>query len=291
MSYTLYDKSAELGSPYELFAFLCPTGDFFYTNNNEPVTFAGNEYTPLQISRGTLELNALTDSVVTTQVKVPTNCELFYQHGRGVVHPEMRVEIRRAHRGVDDTRLRAVGRVTNHVVSDEIYTLTIENVIQTEVQRGAAAVYYQNSCNHAFGDARCKVDKAAYAKPSVVQELWNYSVRVFDDGFANGELAGGTLIIGSERRTILDNNDNWLQLAYPFVAATVGDDCTLQLECDLSHSMCKGRFGNGRNYGGFPTMPEVNPGLPDFEIINTSKTTEQTKARKKPLFTEPGRIG
>lgn len=284
MTYNVYDKSAALGSPYELFAFLCPTGDFFYTNNNEPVSFDGNVYTPLQVSRGTLELNALTDSVVTTQIKVPVNCELYYQHGRGVVHPEMRVEIRRAHRGTTGVRLRGIGRVTNHLVSDEIYTLTIENVIQTEVQRGAAAVYYQNRCNHAFGDARCKVNITDYERQTVVQELWNYSVRVFNDGFANGELAGGRITIGSEVRTIVDNNDNWLQLAYPFVAAVVGDDCTVQLECDLSHSMCKGRFGNGRNYGGFPTMPEVNPGLPDFEIINTTKTTEETKARKRPLF-------
>lgn len=231
-------------------------------------------------------MNALTDSVVTTQIKVPTNCELFYRHGRGLVHPEMRVEIRRAHRGTDGVRLRGIGRVTNHVTSDEVYTLTIENVIQTEAQRNAATVYYLNKCNHAFGDERCKVNVADYTRTSVVQELWNYSVRVFDDGFANGELVNGVLTIGSEKRTIVDNNDNWLQLAYPFVDAKVGDDCTLKLECDLLDTTCKGRFGNGRNYGGYPTMPEVNPGLPDFEIINSEKTTEQTRARKKPLFTD-----
>ena len=196
----------------------------------------------------------------------------------------MTVEIRRAHRGTTGFRLRGVGRVTSHSVADEIYSMTIQNVIQTEAQRSVTPVYYQNKCNHAFGDERCKIDLGDYTKSSVVQEVWNYSVRVFNDGYADGELVNGKLIIGSEERVILDNNDNWLTLAYPFVEAKVGDDCSLQLDCDLSFNMCRARFGNGNNYGGFPTLPEVNPAQPDFDIINTSKTTETTKARKKPLF-------
>lgn len=286
MTYTAYDKSAALGSPYELYAFLCATGNYFYTDNGGPVEFEGNEYLPLQISRGTLEYNALTDSVVTTQIDLPANCDLFYEHGRGLAHPEMVVEIRRAHRGTNGARLRGVGRVTAHSVTDETYTMTIENVIQTEAQQSVASVYYQNKCNHAFGDVRCGMNLDAYKKTSFVQEVWSYSVKVANDGHANGALIGGKLIIGPEIRDILDNQDDWITLAYPFVEAKIGDDCVLQFECDLSQTMCNAKFGNINRYGGFPTIPEVNPALPDWEIINSTKTETDKKKRKTDIFTD-----
>jgi len=284
MTYTAYDKSAALGSPYEMFAFICATGNYYYTDNGAQVVFEGNTYLPLQIARGVLEFNALTDSVVTTQISVPTNCPLFYDHGRGLVHPEMTVEIRRAHRDTTGVRLRGVGRVTTHSVTDEMYNLQVENVMQTEAQQSVASVYYLNKCNHVFGDDRCKVDLTAYQRTSFVQELWNYSVKVANDGFANGALVNGKLIIGPEIRTILDNEDNWITLAYPFVEAQIGDDCTLQLECDLTFTMCGSKFGNTDRYGGFPTMPEVNPATPDFEVINTQTTKVTDKLSKEEPF-------
>ena len=175
MTYTIYDKSTESGSPYELFTFLCATGDYYYTTNGDAVTWNAHEYQPLQIKRGTLELNAVTDSVVTTEITLPVDCKLFQDHGRGVVHPDMTVEIRRAHRGTSGLRLRGVGRVVGHKVADHIYTLTVKNTIQTEVQRSTAPVYYQNRCNHEFGDTRCGAAPADFAKPSNVVALSDYS--------------------------------------------------------------------------------------------------------------------
>lgn len=275
MTYTLYDKSADKGSPYELFTFLCATGNYYYTNNGEKVTYEGNEYSPLQITRGVLEFNAVTDSVVTTQITVPNNCQLFYDHGRGLVHPDMSVEVRRFHRGTTGSRLRSAGRVISHSVANERYTLEIANTVQTEVQRSVAPVYYDTKCNHVLGDARCKINRALFSKATHIMAITDYTVTVENDGHSNGALVGGEIVVGGERHTILDNQDNLITLAYPFVEAKAGDDCTLYRDCDRMFTTCRDVFNNELQYGGYPLLPTVNPAQPDLEIINQTDKLSQ----------------
>lgn len=268
MTYTIYDQSADKGSPYELYAFLCSTGDYFYTDNGEQVSYGGDEYLPLQITRGTLEFNTVTDSPVTTQITVPTTCQLFFDHERGLVHPDMSVEVRRFHRGTTGSRLRSVGRVVTHSVAGERYTLEIANTVQTEVQRTTAPVVYDTKCNHVLGDARCKVNRAAFSKTTMVADAGDYVVMVSDDGYSNGALRGGEIVINGENRTIVDNVDNAISIAYPFVEAKPGDPVTLYRDCNQMFDKCRDVFGNTLNFGGFPLLPTENPALPDLVVAN-----------------------
>lgn len=276
MTYTIYDASANMGSPYELFKFVCSTGNFYYTSNNEPVSFDGNTYEPVQITRGLAEISAVTDSPTTIDFSVPTNTELYRRHGRALTPPDMTVEVFRFHRGTTGYRKQVAGKVVNHNSTGTTYRLSTKNVTQNELSRKVASVFYNNQCNHIVYDARCKADKGANTRFGVVMAVLPDRVILDTAPFPDDELHGGILTIGGEQRIMLTNTGTAMMISYPFIMANVGQSASVLRWCNLTRDMCVNRFNNIVNYGGFPTIPEDNPSLPDFTKVNARSETNLT---------------
>ena len=197
MTYTIYDQSANKGSPYELFKFVCDTGNFYYTNNNEAVSFEGNTYKPEQIVRGVTEVNALTTSPVTVTFTVPTTTELFAKHGKSFSPPNMLVEVYRFHRGTTGYRKRVAGRVVDHTASGVEYSLSTKNIVQVGLAKKVAAVTYINQCNNVVYDKRCKANKTANTAYSVVTSVLPNRIDLSNSVFPDGELKFGVITIGA----------------------------------------------------------------------------------------------
>lgn len=287
MTYSIYDASANLGSPYELFRFYGPLGEYLYTNNNEPVTVGSRTYEPLQIVRGVTEINTSLTSIQTVDFTVPITCALFEDNGRALSPPDLTIEVYRYHRGTTGFKRRLVGTITGHSTKNGRYTLEAKSTVQTKLNRKIASVYYQNLCNHVLFDARCKVNPDDWSYAATVTAVTDGAVTLDDDQHANNVLREGTLIIGEEMRVILANVDNVILIKYPFIRATPGDAATIRRGCNLQRLTCNDVFDNIANYGGFPTIPTDNPALPDLEIINTTSRT-RTRQDDPPNFWREG---
>ncbi|MBI2720356.1 MAG: DUF2163 domain-containing protein [Rhizobiales bacterium] len=128
---------------------------------------------------------------------------------------------------------------------------------------------FQFGCDAVLGDARCGVNlaTAAYtATGSVIAAEDNRRLAVagldgFDDGwFARGSLTwasgantGRTAEVKTQRRDgTLMRIDLWQEVASPVASA---DAFTIRAGCDKQFSTCRGKFGNGVNFRGFPQIP------------------------------------
>lgn len=285
MTYTVYDKSAALGAPYELFRFVGPLGSYFYTNLKDPVEFEGDLYEPLQITRGVTEISALTTSIQTVNFTVPTSARIFEDNGRSLTPPDMTVEVFRFHVGAEGYKRRVLGTVTGHNTKNETYTLETRSAIQTQLTRRVAAVYYQNMCNNELFDVRCKLDPEGYRHTSAIVTLTETSVTVADDAHADGALKNGRVRIGQEERVIVNNVANVISIAYPFIKGADFEEATITRGCDYLRSTCVSVFNNVANYSGFPTIPTENPALPALDIVNSfSETASRSRPREINLF-------
>lgn len=284
MTYTVYDKSAALGAPYELFKFTGALRSYFYTNLNEPVTFEGDVYEPVQITRGVTEISTITTSIQTVNFDVPTSTDLFEDNGRALSPPDMTVEVFRFHVGATGYKRRVLGTVTGHTTKNETYTLETKSAIQTQLQRKIASVYYQNMCNNELFDQRCKLDPLDYRHTTDIVSVTETTVTVVDDAHANGALKNGRVRIGNEERVIVNNVDNVISIAYPFIWADEYTTADITLGCDYTRNTCVTVFNNIANYSGFPTIPTENPALPDLQIVNSFSETKTKMKDKKPAF-------
>ena len=116
---------------------------------------------------------------------------------------------------------------------------------------------YQPACNHVLYDSGCGLVKSAYgtagsagATPSLLP--WAGATPAFAQGtvsFANGANAGATANIKAA-------GAGTLTLSAPLaVAPAAGDGFTAYPGCDHTLATCRGRFGNGGNFRGFPFVP------------------------------------
>jgi uncharacterized phage protein (TIGR02218 family) len=282
VTYTVYDKSAALGAPYELFKFVGVLGSYYYTNLKDPVTFEGQVYEPLQITRGVTEVSAITTSIQTVNFDVPTSAKIFEDNGRSLSPPDMTVEVFRFHVGAEGYKRRVLGTVTGHSVKNETYTLETKSAIQTQLTRKVASVYYQNMCNNELFDQRCKLDPLDYRHVTGIVSTTETTVTVDDDAHADGALKNGRIRIGNEERVIVNNVSNVISIAYPFIKAADYDTATITRGCDYLRSTCVSVFDNVANYSGFPTIPTENPALPDLAIVNSFSETRSRATPREP---------
>ena len=71
----------------------------------------------------------------------------------------------------------------------------------------------------------------------------------------------GAILIGNERRLIVDQTGAVLTLLAPFTGVANGTACTIYAGCDHTVETCRDKFSNVIHYGGFPFLHWKNPHL------------------------------
>ena len=85
-----------------------------------------------------------------------------------------------------------------------------------------------------------------------------------DNGWVppDGWLIPGEVVLGSERRLIVNQAGTGVVCNYPFRRIKVGDIVTMYAGCRHNSADCVNKFGNGDSFLGFEYVPYINP----FEV-------------------------
>lgn len=264
--YDTQDQSAHDGSPYELFKFESDVAPYFYTNNGQPVSFAGDVYWPIQISRGLSDVGGLVDSPVTVDVSVSVSSDLFLSYGKELTPPTLRVTIYKQQRGASGFRRQLIGTCVGHSVNAQGYVLSFQNLLQTQFNASIAQVIFDNKCNNLFGDVRCKFDVAAASIDSAISSNTDFVYTIAETLVAD-KFVGGVLTVGGQQRLITANTAHTVTIAYPFLREDGVTECTVAPGCDLSRTACTG-YDNLDNFSGFMCIPTDNPLEADLSDIS-----------------------
>jgi len=261
MTYTTKDKSVSDGAPIECYQFVAPFKTWRYTSHSEPVTVAGNVYTPLPIVRTAIDTGSIIDSLVTMDFVIPSMDDLALSFCFEQSPKELIATVYRVHEGDDYStqyKVEWIGTFSGASASGDLATLSTSSLFQTELNSNMSAVLYQRSCNHVLFDARCKVVRATYTHSTIVTKVQDQIITVDDMFYAASELISGemTNTRTGEVQGIITNLADVIRVGYKFFDIIVGDTVELTLGCNHSRlGHCKTRFSNVVNYGGFDFIP------------------------------------
>lgn len=256
--------------PIEVYTFTGSFKTYRYTSSETTVTVDALEYEPLPISRGAVQAGDQTQDQLDLEVTLPFDAEVVLDYAYLASPPNLELEIRGFDRSAAitpnayTTATGAVlwsGEVTGFSVTDKLAKLKIPSNFVRALNKSVPAAYWQNPCNHVLFDGRCKVVRSAFSVLATVASASGTSVAVNDDGFADGFLNAGEIVNNrtGERRLILSNASNTLNINLAFVDILPGDEVELTAGCDHSFSTCRTKFNNTVNFGGHPFIPTDNP--------------------------------
>jgi uncharacterized phage protein (TIGR02218 family) len=120
----------------------------------------------------------------------------------------------------------------------------------------------QRECIHDLGDARCKIDLAAFTDAATVDEIQGGRVIAAAaltrpaGWYAGGKLTmTGGVAVGLAME-VAQYEPGMLRLVEPLARApAVGDGFVVAAGCDKRLATCRHKFANVPNYGGFPHQP------------------------------------
>lgn len=265
MSYDDFDRSVHAGAPIECYKFIGELNTYRYTNNNEPVTVAGEVYLPQSgIVRGAIETSSLLDSIQTIDVSIPITCDIAVAYSFLKMPLTLDIEIRSVHRGSNfatDSKLIWQGQSVSLPVADNKSTIRTQSIIQSSLSSQLNQIIFQTSCNHDVYDEHCTLDPALFTTTSTVTNIKDHVITVADDGVADGYLEIGKLVNmrTGESRIIVSNVGNIITVGYGFIDILLGDTVDMVKGCDNAYSTCDGDFSNLDNFGGMMFMPNTNP--------------------------------
>lgn len=265
-NYTDKEYSVAEGSPYEAYRFIGSVKNYYYTSAETDITISGQVYSSVNpIRRSAISITGHQEDCPDLEIEVPYDLELVQDYGYGVPPSGLRLELLRYHEGTDPSTDYVViwkGVVGPISISGHMAKIVVPNIFSLMLRGEIPSVYYHPPCNHVLYDSRCGMVSTDFDQATtVVTVTAEDTIEVDDDGFADEYLRGGEIVNDAtgERRLIVDNVANVITLNFPFQSIAVDDAVTLYAGCNHSFAMCKARFDNAINYGGYPFIPEDNP--------------------------------
>lgn len=265
MSYGALDTSEQDGQPVLLFLFLQGAYAWYYCTGSSDVVYDGHTYSHTPILPGSF---AKTGDVPkdTLEIQLPVTNPFASSF---LVYPPdevTTVTVRRIHYGDLDGQAVVIwkGRILSHSAAQGTITLACESVF-VSLRRSGLRQTYQRLCRHRHGSLGCNVDRDLYSAEYTVTALSGVTV-TFSSALTE-DYTGGTLLASDgTQRMITAVGTNTVTLMRPvkalvdsLIAHPTGFAVTLFQGCDRSTAMCKDRYGNIGNHGGFPGIPWINP--------------------------------
>jgi hypothetical protein len=238
----------------ELYHFSSDTQDLYYTSSTIAVTFGGNVYTPISISRGddlqTRDLNKSTMSLDTTLAIALPYVKDRHEYVTSVtIYQE------------DSGSYSAIwkGRVVKASLSDGRGKIDCEKVF-TKFKFYGLRERQMRQCRFALYKRGCNLNPDDFAIAGTVSDITGNTVTVSAaSGYDDGEFIGGMIKPPSGiYRYIANHVGSVLTLMEPIDGLSVSDAVTIYPGCDRSRSRCNTRFDNLDNNGGFYWIPTKN---------------------------------
>ncbi len=283
MSFLSFEESIEQGSPIELYKFANLEDQFYYTSTNIPIIFDGSTYIPKAISRTGDKLTATNDARQMV-VKLPADDVFVARYISTIPAQPDELTIFRQHytdSPTPETVTFFKGKVSNCAITGDEAKINC-STDGAILDRNIPVQTTRNLCAFVLYDPRCKVIDTSFVIDVEIVSVSTDGITIVVDGGANtvpntglqlsaqltadaAFFTGGTLERGGlERRMVrgitnLGGNQASITSLFPFATISVGQAFKMFAGCQLDFDICRTRFNNTINYGGFPSIPGKNP--------------------------------
>lgn len=268
MSFDVLERSRSRGRPQTLYRFQYGDIVYGYTDAEDTITVAGQDYLPEPVDRGALNSSGSLDKAALTLNVKRDNAvaELFRVFPPSDV---VTVTIFQGHDSDPAVEFLAVwtGRVISCGREGSMAALLCEPV-STSLKRPGLRRRWQYPCPHALYGPQCGVNRAAFTVETMVSGIngavvslptgWNGAHA--EAGFLHGILEWEGPDGRRELRTILRVNEagNQILVGGKVAGLSVGATVKLSRGCDKQMASCTS-FANIKNFGGQPWIPKKNP--------------------------------
>lgn len=265
MTFDATETGVAVAQPVELFKFTGTFNTYRLTSAAEDITNTDGTYVATAIKRNKLKTSNQEETNIALELELPYAHPMVTEYAFDTSPPSLILEFFRAHRNdVNDTLQLWKGQVIAWTIEGRKAKLQVPNILSYALDQPVPPPKYQGPCNHVLGDALCGVDLTAAENEEIttISAIDGTSVTVAASSFATDECAGGEMIVGDERRMIVNNDGTSFTIATAFAGVSVSDSVTIHRGCDhtLNGSAgCINRFDNGDRFGGFPLVPDRNP--------------------------------
>lgn len=256
------ERAKELASSFfiELYVLHLKTGIIRICNCDEIITFAGNEYYPVPIQRGTIKstVDAKIDNVElkiadTDNSKVSALLQGFDFRGRYV--EILRIQYPESLEDDNAVMTMFYGYLDTPSYSNGEFTVTVKASFPNNKIPCRITQYF---CNAQFGDEQCKMDKVKRSVSVNTNDYLPNKIKLNEEGIEAGFYKNGLITIGYETKLIKDNTVEdgvcYVLTQYPFLGDIL-ETAILQRNCDKTPEMCD-KYDNRKNYSGFLAVPK-----------------------------------
>jgi hypothetical protein len=254
-----------------------PHGVFRYTSAQQDLTYDGETWAAVAISREEVEISADIAAAKSIQIRMPIAtpfAQLFTRHPprqptectiyRGTVEPG----------GVAVTEVEALatGVLISSGCEGRVASFELSGRLQTLARTGPRGLY-SAVCRHALYSRGCGVDVGDFLETAYVETLTPATKRVdillpLASAHDPQYFRGGFLRVGSDGDPVLivdqpirvgptasGSSRYELTLAH-WSEALLGEPEEVQVApgCEFTAAICASRFDNLPNFGGFPTL-------------------------------------
>jgi hypothetical protein len=284
MSFADYETSD--GRPVEMITFRNGNNEFRYTNANNIVMNGAFEHEPLAYTRtAPSQSKDSDDSQLRIKLSGSNPIPLLY---REILQSNITtLTIERFHVNDPDNQVQVFWKGQLGSVTVENGLATILCIPFTQGSDEIPRFTYQGLCNYfLFEGNTCRVIKNNFRYESTITGILTPTQIQVDglrvkagelDALVSGSLDseeldqywlnGYCLSESGEFRRITNNpagtgsplDPDVIQIPFPFVQASAGDTIEVFAGCKRDTDICVRKFDNLVNYGGWPTVPVVNP--------------------------------
>jgi uncharacterized phage protein (TIGR02218 family) len=275
------------GQPVELLTFVNGSTVLRYTNANITLTIDALEYAPLEYKRNAPSISKDSDD---SQIRLtlPSSNPVVNLYRNILQSTITSLTIERFHNN-DPAQGRQVfwkGEIGSVTVNNALAT-----VLATPLSQGTDEMpryTYQGTCNYfLFESGSCGILRQDFKHESTITSINSTGLLIqvadlrtqagiIDTGMGglltSDELDGywlnGYIDVNGELRRIVNNpaggtsplSPDVIEIPYPLVNATAGQDITVYAGCSRTTDICRRKYNNLLSFGGFPTVPDnINP--------------------------------
>lgn len=242
----------------ELYEVALRTGTIYLAACDEDIEFNGHTYIAVPFERGDIakSIDQVTDQCTVSVGDVDDDRLAYIMNGfdfRGcsamisrIAYPE----------SLENNQAFFVfcGYLDNPAYEDGIFSCTIKSYFPNIE---APSRTFQLSCNSAFGDEVCCMNKDRTVLTVIdVSEKSNDGILVVNSSYPDDYWKDGLASISGESRLIVASSGQQIQVNYGFMQHDiVGKVVILERGCDKTFETCKTRYNNLKRFSGFPAIP------------------------------------
>lgn len=280
MTYLSAESSTEDSEPRELVVIARSDGPVYYlTSASSDITYNGQRYTALALERGEVAVTMPGDEKEMT-LTLPVDHALCRRWTQQAVPPrKVTVTVYRQNGGAteqiwvgDITSMAAERGVAKFRVPSRAGEWMLREIPTARVGRKCSHILYSSPCGvsreGSNGGISHKVATTVIAVSGRAVTVSLLSTSRNGDWAEQGELVHTST---GERLTVVDQTDlnpgvssvARLTLQTNMVGLKIGDAVEIYRGCAHDIASCHADFGNRQRFGGFPSLPDSNPFIPE----------------------------